>query len=51
MPFTILMYGDCTSYNGRIKENVGLERFHCIYYVCVCVCVSGSILCVVCGGI
>ena len=20
------MYGDCTSYNGRIRENVGLER-------------------------
>ena len=22
MPLTILMYGDCTSYNGRIRENV-----------------------------
>ena len=35
MPLTILMYGDCTSYNGRIRENVvdyrgvRLERFHC----------------------
>ena len=39
VPLTI--YGDCTSYNGRIRENVGLERmldyrdvglerFHCI---------------------
>ena len=26
MPLTILMYGDFTSYNGRIRENVGLER-------------------------
>ena len=26
---TILTYGDCTSYNGRIRENVGLERFRC----------------------
>ena len=24
VPLTILMYGDCTSYNGRIRENVGL---------------------------
>ena len=35
MPLTILMYGDCTSYNGRIREmldyrGVGLARFHCI---------------------
>ena len=29
MPLTILTYGDCTSYNGRIRENVGLARFHC----------------------
>ena len=32
--FTILMYGDCTSYNGRIwrmldYRGVGLVRFHC----------------------
>ena len=26
MPLTILMYGDSTSYNGQIRENVGLER-------------------------
>ena len=26
MPLTILMYGDCTSYDGRIRENVGLQR-------------------------
>ena len=37
MPLTILKYGDCTSYNGRIRENVGyrgvgLERFHCTSY-------------------
>ena len=28
----VLMYGDCTSYNGWIRENdrgVELERFHC----------------------
>ena len=24
VPLTILMYGDCTSYNGQIRENVGL---------------------------
>ena len=24
------MYGEFTSYNGQIRENVGLERFHCI---------------------
>ena len=24
MPLTILMYGDCTSYIGLIRENVGL---------------------------
>ena len=26
MPLTILMYGDCTPYNGLIRENVGLLR-------------------------
>ena len=26
MPLTILMYGDITSYNGRIREDVGLQR-------------------------
>ena len=26
MPLTILMYGDRTSYNGQIRENVGLKR-------------------------
>ena len=26
VPLTILKYGDCTSYNGWIRENVGLER-------------------------
>ena len=26
VPLTILVYGDCTSYNGRIRENVGLQR-------------------------
>ena len=31
MPLIILVYGDYTSYNGRIRENVGLERFHCTY--------------------
>ena len=35
VPFTILMYGDCTSYNGRIREfldyrGVGLAMFHCM---------------------
>ena len=33
MPLTILMYGDCTSYNGWIGvldyRGVGLERSHC----------------------
>ena len=24
VPLTILKYGDCTSYNGRIRKNVGL---------------------------
>ena len=26
MPLTTLKYGDCTSYNGQIRENVGLLR-------------------------
>ena len=26
VPLTILMYGDCTSYDGPIRENVGLKR-------------------------
>ena len=30
MPLTIFKYGDCTSYNGQIRENVGLARFHCM---------------------
>ena len=25
----LCMYGDCTSYNGQIRDNVGLARFHC----------------------
>ena len=26
LTYTILMYVDCTSYNGRIRETVGLYR-------------------------
>ena len=36
MPLTILMYGDCTSCNGRIRmldyRGVGLVRFHSTHY-------------------
>ena len=51
MPLTILMYGDCTSYNGRLERmldyrGVGLAQFHCIVlqqrditrYMIICTC-------------
>ena len=38
--YTIFMYGDFTSYSGRIRENVGLERCRIskvsLYVMCVC---------------
>ena len=48
MPLTILKYGDCTSYNGQIRENldyrgVGLERFQCtVGYVLHSTTVEGA---------
>ena len=38
MPLTVLMYSDCTSYNGQIRENVGLERSHCSWVCAGFVC-------------
>ena len=44
MTLAILEYGDCTSLDGQITENVGFERLHCTSaYMCASVGIQGAV--------